>query len=1053
MPGGGRRRKGPRRGQTQRSKGGIAVSEHEQNNVVGGDGTLLEFTDGTVTAISNQDIVRVLSNRLEKTLTIGSDFNGLYDAVANEEFEKVYDAFRLAVAQSQIGAILKILRKAARRSPDPIKAALTLVQREARYGDRSGYHNYGEQILKAFLPWWFHSYGAASRDDEVIPGNESPELAEGEELSKIYGAGDRPNNSDAQTAWECITSGPSRLGARDIVLISRTFDFVHNLDDDQLIAVYNQLASRGNCWKETSQFADETEILTLIDVQRMFRAAIGDNQMSIVVNIAERHPVVRKDILKAMDSWCESLYFKSGSGGAEGSNGIVDSDSLTSSLSESSASNGGSGSSSKKKDMPQSVRQGKMSKDRFLQQVSSQATRQCAKWGLVADEVCPSARLVVDSNALFWHVRQIATTRHKAMKSRGSDGERDRCALHETLSWEELIIDGIKLRPELKRELAWMLHVSKDPVTLHRLIEQKILKPYEDIPKRFLGGSDPEFWSEDERAYTKCICPSIYEKQKDPHQSSYWKSRKMKLSDLRFPARITMVDSRESLKDHSFLSDIGTRVTMGIDMEWKPNMFQGQKQPVALVQIAYVVNDRTEVVFLDVPSLDPKFVHKIMADILSSPDTVKVGFGLANDLNMLEKTLAEHDLSLPGITNYFELEDVNRMIKEMRDVNELQQKKTGKPRHGHRHNNHRSNLEDPSTHTTYTGSFWLHENPYKGLSGLVYHFFGYGLDKTEQMSEWERRPLRTEQKIYAALDAAVLVDIFSIFKENLAPDANDVSKATLLHTGFAKAKLSENELLDPNLCDVLQSQINKAFLNKAFKIVQEPRQQAVSAGTKKSHKKATTSAVAKEGDGQHPAPSQSTKNTSGLGMGVPPTNPSDPPIFPPDCRFAVDNMICRLGRHLRLCGIDTLLNTGGTMTDQAFITRINSEDRTLLTRGQRFHVLLNQLDYQKAVQVQGDSVEDQLAWVLKYFNIKVRPQDMFSRCQRCNDAAFHTFTAAEMSARAEANPEVYQRFPPGLFDRELAFHECTACHKVYWDGAHARNFVRDFGDVIEGSTP
>lgn len=43
------------------------------------------------------------------------------------------------------------------------------------------------------------------------------------------------------------------------------------------------------------------------------------------------------------------------------------------------------------------------------------------------------------------------------------------------------------------------------------------------------------------------------------------------------------------------------------------------------------------------------------------------------------------------------------------------------------------------------------KQPEKGLSLLVQYVLGKPLDKTEQLSNWEKRPLREEQILYAGL--------------------------------------------------------------------------------------------------------------------------------------------------------------------------------------------------------------------------------------------------------------------------------------------------------------
>lgn len=51
------------------------------------------------------------------------------------------------------------------------------------------------------------------------------------------------------------------------------------------------------------------------------------------------------------------------------------------------------------------------------------------------------------------------------------------------------------------------------------------------------------------------------------------------------------------------------------------------------------------------------------------------------------------------------------------------------------------------------------------LTTLVQHCFGKPLDKSEQFSNWEKRPLRQNQLMYAALDAHVLIEVFDVLRD------------------------------------------------------------------------------------------------------------------------------------------------------------------------------------------------------------------------------------------------------------------------------------------------
>jgi ribonuclease D len=59
-----------------------------------------------------------------------------------------------------------------------------------------------------------------------------------------------------------------------------------------------------------------------------------------------------------------------------------------------------------------------------------------------------------------------------------------------------------------------------------------------------------------------------------------------------------------------------------------------------------------------------------------------------------------------------------------------------------------------------------------GLAKVTDKIYGKPLCKLEQMSNWERRPLRQTQMHYAALDAYILVDLI----QKLSDHGNEKDK-------------------------------------------------------------------------------------------------------------------------------------------------------------------------------------------------------------------------------------------------------------------------------------
>ncbi|OWK54647.1 Exonuclease mut-7 [Lonchura striata] len=180
---------------------------------------------------------------------------------------------------------------------------------------------------------------------------------------------------------------------------------------------------------------------------------------------------------------------------------------------------------------------------------------------------------------------------------------------------------------------------------------------------------------------------------------------------------------------------------VGVDMEWKPSFGMVGKPRVALLQLAL----KDEVFLLDLPQLleqaeaegeKEKLPHFIQM-LYSDATITKLGYGMSGDLSSLAatcSTLKDTEKQMQGVVDLLAVDKQLQWGKDSRKVDGLS------PEHSHEQRGVRQ--------------------PEKGLSLLVQHVLGKPLDKTEQLSNWEKRPLREEQILYAASDAYCLLEIY-----------------------------------------------------------------------------------------------------------------------------------------------------------------------------------------------------------------------------------------------------------------------------------------------------
>ncbi|RLN89739.1 hypothetical protein BBJ28_00013141 [Nothophytophthora sp. Chile5] len=156
---------------------------------------------------------------------------------------------------------------------------------------------------------------------------------------------------------------------------------------------------------------------------------------------------------------------------------------------------------------------------------------------------------------------------------------------------------------------------------------------------------------------------------------------------------------------------------MGFDTETRPVWIKNRKRnPCALLQIAVRDTGKKEEVFvLDLLHLPAKVYNTTLSSIFLSKKVIKLGQSFYNDL----QELAE---SYPTASCF-------RVCKGVVEVNDLSVSLAG----GH--------------------------NPLS-LQKLVFFYLHCKLTKTQQTSNWERRPLAASQLHYAAADALVLLHLY-----------------------------------------------------------------------------------------------------------------------------------------------------------------------------------------------------------------------------------------------------------------------------------------------------
>jgi len=136
-------------------------------------------------------------------------------------------------------------------------------------------------------------------------------------------------------------------------------------------------------------------------------------------------------------------------------------------------------------------------------------------------------------------------------------------------------------------------------------------------------------------------------------------------------------------------------------------------------------------------------------------------------------------------------------------------------------------------------------------------------------------------------------------------------------------------------------------------------------------------------------------------------------------KFLVDFMLGRLCKWLRLLGYDASYFVSDKKSE--LIYQSIKEGRIILTRDHR----LSKKKAIKLIIINSDLLEEQLKQVFSELNIKVDPENIFTRCLVCNQIL--------MEAEKE---KVRDKVPSYVFQTQKEFSYCPSCQKIYWKGTH-----------------
>ncbi|CAG9831594.1 unnamed protein product [Diabrotica balteata] len=479
-------------------------------------------------------------------------------------------------------------------------------------------------------------------------------------------------------------------------------------------------------------------------------------------------------------------------------------------------------------------------------------------------------------------------------------------------SWKEMVQEAVGDEEELQKELVYQVAQYGDFAEALRWAHFYNLERNEWPQAVRMLEENPDGNRVQQKIVPQDIIWDDDEIQQPSEQIDY---HKMPLP----MSAICLID--DPLRFENFLDMASQEVDIiGIDCEWKPS-FGGQLNELALMQIA----TRKNVFILDIINIGNKCPHlwqELGKFIFNNCDILKVGFSLTGDMHMIRQALPNLNFSTKQV-GVLDLCSFWKHLEKYPEVKLPFEVQKGGP----------------------------------SLSTLVHCCLGSPLDKSDQFSNWEKRPLRDSQITYAALDAYCLIQCY------------DVLRKSCEEVGFP-------------------------FEETCYQLMTNPR------STKKINKKA----VKKK---------EAAKPKEELSQ---PPSPHSDQVPAEQMKVVCDTMLQGLGKKLRSCGIDTAILENHQDHTECVKYAID-ERRYILTKGyETFKLLAGYVPKGHCLRIISENVDEQIKEVISYYKVLVTKSHVFSRCQACNGNNFVKLSKSTMDALEKS--QTYCPPPPCYYEDE-----------------------------------